>query len=271
MLESAIRKGYSIEIGGDITLDELRARTASWETGFIRVEDVACNVKVLSGEPYWTGGCHGVFLDWLYMIKDRKPGLWEKMPHWTVVIGKYKGDVDADKTPFYFWLMAAAMAATGSLRVGFLLPSLLSGLGTVVLVYDLLRRLRGREVALAGGLLLLLTFQFVWQARQAQIDATLCFLTTLSLYGLLRHLALGPARGWFLAGWAAARGRCERRGTVAPTCPGAAFGTRDLPARRLDRGDAGRDCRGLCGRPSLPGLSASAHRRRAAARRGRRR
>ena len=42
-----------------------------------------------------------------------------------------------------------------------------------LLVYDLLRRVRGREVAFAGALLLLLTFQFVWQARQAQIDATL--------------------------------------------------------------------------------------------------
>jgi 4-amino-4-deoxy-L-arabinose transferase-like glycosyltransferase len=120
------------------------------------------------------------------------------------LIPRVGGDTYADKPPFYFWLMAAAMAATGSLRIGFLLPSLLAGLGTVVLVYDLLRRLRGREVALAGGLLLLLTFQFVWQARQAQIDATLCFLTTLSLYGLLRHVALGPSRGWFLAGWAAA-------------------------------------------------------------------
>jgi 4-amino-4-deoxy-L-arabinose transferase-like glycosyltransferase len=71
-------------------------------------------------------------------------------------------------------------------------------------VYDLLRRARGREVALAGAFLLLLTFQFTWQARQAQIDGVLCFLTTLSLYGLLRHLVLGPAPGWYLAGWAAA-------------------------------------------------------------------
>lgn len=114
------------------------------------------------------------------------------------------GDLYADKPPLYFWFMAAAMAVTGSTRLGFLVPSLLSGVGTVLLVYDLLRRLRGREVAFAGALLLLFTFQFVWQARQAQIDATLCFFTTLSLYGLLRHLAAGPAFGWFLAGWAAA-------------------------------------------------------------------
>jgi len=114
------------------------------------------------------------------------------------------GDLYADKPPLFFWLMAASMALTGSLRVGFLLPSLLAGIGTTLLVYDLLRRARGREVALTGAFMLLITFQFVWQARQAQIDGVLCFITTLSLYGLLRHLVLGPAPGWYLAGWAAA-------------------------------------------------------------------
>ncbi|NJD32786.1 MAG: glycosyltransferase family 39 protein [Gammaproteobacteria bacterium] len=114
------------------------------------------------------------------------------------------GDLYADKPPLFFWLIAVATRLTGSLRIGFLLPSLLSGLGTVLLTYDLLRRSRGREAGLAGAFGLLLTFQFVWQARMAQIDATLCFFTTLSLYGLLRHLCLGPARGWFLLGWAAA-------------------------------------------------------------------
>jgi uncharacterized protein (DUF362 family) len=102
-LAAAHDRGYGpidlneIEISGDITLDELRERTKTWNTGFIRVDDVDCAIKVLSGEPYCTGGCHGVFLDWLYMIKDRKPKLWQKMPPWTVVIGKYPGDVTADR------------------------------------------------------------------------------------------------------------------------------------------------------------------------------
>ena len=120
------------------------------------------------------------------------------------LIPRVGGDLYADKPPLYFWLLASAMALTGSLRLGFLLPSLLAGVGTVLLVYDLLRRARGREVALAGAFVLLVTFQFTWQARQAQIDGVLCFLTTLSLYGLLRHLLLGPAPGWFVAGWAVA-------------------------------------------------------------------
>jgi 4-amino-4-deoxy-L-arabinose transferase-like glycosyltransferase len=61
-----------------------------------------------------------------------------------------------------------------------------------------------REAGLAAGLVLLGTIQFVWQARQAQIDATLCFFTTLGLYGLLRHLLLGPNWKWYVLGWAAA-------------------------------------------------------------------
>jgi 4-amino-4-deoxy-L-arabinose transferase-like glycosyltransferase len=114
------------------------------------------------------------------------------------------GDIYADKPPLYFWLMASSIKLTGSLRVAFLLPSLLAGLASTVLVYDLARRLWNRETGFIAGLALLLTVQFVWQARQAQIDATLCFWTTLGLYGLLRHLLLGPQWRWYCIGWAAA-------------------------------------------------------------------
>jgi 4-amino-4-deoxy-L-arabinose transferase-like glycosyltransferase len=114
------------------------------------------------------------------------------------------GDLYADKPPLFFWLIAALYQLTGSLRMAFLLPSLLATLGSVALVYDLSRRLWNRETGFAAGWLLLITFQFVWQGRLAQIDAVLCFWTTLSLYGLLRHLLLGPNWGWYALGCAAA-------------------------------------------------------------------
>ena len=114
------------------------------------------------------------------------------------------GQVYADKPPLFFWLIAVFLQMTHSLRVAFLLPSLLAGFGCTVLVYDLGRRLWNRETGMTAALALLFTVQFVWQARQAQIDATLCFWTTLSLYGLLRHLLLGPAWRWYTIGWAAA-------------------------------------------------------------------
>jgi len=117
------------------------------------------------------------------------------------------GDLYQDKPPLYFWLLAGALALTGSVRWSFLLPSLAAACGTLALVYDIVRRMAGRGAALAAALLLASTIQFVMATRSAQIDATLCLLTTLSLYGLLRHLLFGPAWGWYaLAGLAAGLG-----------------------------------------------------------------
>ncbi len=88
-------RAEDITIGGDIGLDEIRRKTAGIDTGYIHADALATNIRILSGEPYCRGGCHGVFLDWLYMIKDRKPRLWNRLPEWTAVIGSYKGDVKA--------------------------------------------------------------------------------------------------------------------------------------------------------------------------------
>jgi len=102
-LRLAYERGYGpldlndIEITGDISLEELKKKTQTWDTGYIKVDEVDCAFRILCGNPYCIGGCHGVFLDWLYMIKDRKPKLWKKLPEWTVVIGKYKGDVTAKR------------------------------------------------------------------------------------------------------------------------------------------------------------------------------
>jgi 4-amino-4-deoxy-L-arabinose transferase-like glycosyltransferase len=120
------------------------------------------------------------------------------------LIPQVGADIYSDKPPLFFWLMSVCMMLTRSLRIGFLLPSLFAGIGCVVLIYDLARRLWNRETGLIAGLTLLVSVQFVWQERQAQIDGVLCFWTTLSLYALLRHCLLGPAWKWYAIGWAAA-------------------------------------------------------------------
>src|SRR5688572_13657240 len=61
------------------------------------------------------------------------------------LIPRIGGDVYADKPPLYFWLIALMLEVTQSLRVAFLVPSLLSGIGCTLLVYDLARRLWNRE------------------------------------------------------------------------------------------------------------------------------
>jgi 4-amino-4-deoxy-L-arabinose transferase-like glycosyltransferase len=110
----------------------------------------------------------------------------------------------SDKPPLFMWLQAVAMALTGSLRVGFLLPSLLASLGTLWLVRDLGTRLFSRDAGIHAGWAVLLAVQFVFQARRAQIDPVLVFFVTLSVYGLLRHVLCGPHWRLWMLGWFAA-------------------------------------------------------------------
>jgi 4-amino-4-deoxy-L-arabinose transferase-like glycosyltransferase len=107
------------------------------------------------------------------------------------------GELYPDKPPLFVWTIAACYWLTGSLRLAFLLPSLLAGMAILALVHDLGRRLWGERAALFGTAALLFTVQFTDQARTAQIDALSCFWIVLGLYGLLRHLLLGPAWVWF--------------------------------------------------------------------------
>ena len=110
------------------------------------------------------------------------------------------GDLYQDKPPLYFWLLAICYTLFGSVKASFLVPSFLAAGGTLFLLYDLGRRLVSREAGLAAALITVCTLQFLMVMRGAQIDATLCFLTTFSLYALLRHLLLGPAWTWYFIG-----------------------------------------------------------------------
>jgi 4-amino-4-deoxy-L-arabinose transferase-like glycosyltransferase len=116
------------------------------------------------------------------------------------LIPRVGGNLYQEKPLFFFWLLATAK----TLGLSFLLPSLIAAGATLGLVYDLARRLFGRAAGLAAACTLAFTVQFVMTTRSAQIDATLCALTTLSLYGLLRHLLLGPAWWWYFVGGLAA-------------------------------------------------------------------
>lgn len=109
-----------------------------------------------------------------------------------------------DKPPLFFWLVAALYALTDSLRVAFLLPGVLAGIGTMLLVTDLARRLWGPQTAIWCGATLLAIVQFPLQMKSGQIDGVLCFWTTLGVYGFSRHLLLGPDWRWYTIGGLAA-------------------------------------------------------------------
>ena len=117
------------------------------------------------------------------------------------------GDLYQDKPPVFFWLLALSYAVIGSVRGSFLLPSILASAGTLLLVYSLATRLHGRRAGLGAALLLACCVQFVQTMRGAQIDPTLLFFSTLSLWAFCRHLLLGPDwRAYALGGFAAGVG-----------------------------------------------------------------
>jgi 4-amino-4-deoxy-L-arabinose transferase-like glycosyltransferase len=113
------------------------------------------------------------------------------------LIPRVGGVLYPDKPPLFFWLVGVFYALTESIRVAVLLPALLSGLGVLWLVHDLASRLWNPETAMWCGVALLATVQFPLQMKAGQIDGVLCFWTTLALYGLCRHLLLGPDWHWY--------------------------------------------------------------------------
>jgi 4-amino-4-deoxy-L-arabinose transferase-like glycosyltransferase len=113
----------------------------------------------------------------------------------------------ADKPPLFMWLQACADWVTGGWRGWFLLPSLLSAMGTLALTYDLGRRFWNHRAGLYAAIAVLFAFQFMYQMKRAQIDPLITFWITLANYGLLLHFLRGPNwRAYVLGCFAAGLG-----------------------------------------------------------------
>jgi 4-amino-4-deoxy-L-arabinose transferase-like glycosyltransferase len=97
-----------------------------------------------------------------------------------------------DKPPMLMWLQALSYQVTGHWRVAFMLPSLLAGLATLWLVWDLGCRLFTPRAGLLAAIAVLSAFMFTFQFKRAQIDPLVTMLITLANWGLLRHLLRGP-------------------------------------------------------------------------------
>lgn len=114
------------------------------------------------------------------------------------------GVLFAGDPPLYRWVLAGLFGLSGPGPGAFLIVSLVSAMATLLLVTDLAVRLWGRRVGQAAAYMMLVCVQFVLQAKSAQVDMFLTFWTTLSVYGLLRHLLLGPDWRYWYVGCAAA-------------------------------------------------------------------
>ncbi|MDR2011503.1 MAG: glycosyltransferase family 39 protein [Rhodanobacter sp.] len=113
----------------------------------------------------------------------------------------------ADKPPLLFWMQAAAYEMLRDWRIAFLLPSLLAGLMTLMLTWDLGRRLWNARTGLYAAIGVLFTFHFMYQVKRAQIDPLVMGWITLANWGLLLHFLRGPNwRAYWLGCFAAGLG-----------------------------------------------------------------
>ncbi|NQT27057.1 DUF362 domain-containing protein [candidate division KSB1 bacterium] len=102
-IQEAIDREYGpasldeIEVMGDYPIEKAQAITSKLDFGFMPVDQFPSNFKIHTGTPYCTGGCHGIFLDWLHMIKDRSPGELKRFPKIPVLVGKVIQKISAKR------------------------------------------------------------------------------------------------------------------------------------------------------------------------------
>ncbi|MGE7955683.1 ArnT family glycosyltransferase [Pseudomonas sp. NPDC089530] len=112
-------------------------------------------------------------------------------------------EIYPDKPPLFMWTIALFARLTGSPTLALFLPALIAGVVTTGCLYDLGKRLWNRRIGVIASLLFLATYQTYSILRAGQIDGFLCLWIILGLYGMVRHLLLGPAWGWFYVACAA--------------------------------------------------------------------
>ncbi len=96
-----------IEISGDVSLDEAKARADGFSVGLIRIEDYfeGTNIKAYSGAPpqndgedaedYCWGGCPGAMQEAIEILRLFDSETDSKMPRTHIVFGDYDGEIDA--------------------------------------------------------------------------------------------------------------------------------------------------------------------------------
>lgn len=125
-----------------------------------------------------------------------------------VVSGDYlvphvNGETYTEKPPLLFWAMALFSLILGESNAWSVrLPSILSGIYVVGMVYVLGRRMFNARVAFWAALVLITCFRFWYQARRGQIDVLLTATMITALYGFWRW-DLERRNQWLVLAYAA--------------------------------------------------------------------
>lgn len=141
-----------------------------------------------------------------------------------VALGNYlvphlNGEPYSDKPPLFYWLAAGFWHLGFGVNSGRMV-SLLATVGIVLVVFALGRRLHSPETGLLAGLVSLTTLLLVFICKFGVLDPLLTFLTTGSIYCVVRALEGSESHGlWWLAAYVAAALAVLTKGPVGLAVP----------------------------------------------------
>ena len=140
----------------------------------------------------------------------------------TWVIPTFNAELRTAKPVMLYWLQRASYAAFGVSEWSARLPSAVAGWLTVLLTYELARRMFGRPTGLLAGVVLASAVEFCVLAHAATPDAPLLLFTVLTYFLFWVGHANG-GRAWWLPTAAACGLAALTKGPVGVALPGLVF------------------------------------------------
>jgi 4-amino-4-deoxy-L-arabinose transferase-like glycosyltransferase len=112
------------------------------------------------------------------------------------VLMHVNGNIYVDKPPLFFWLIAlSSFLWQGFTSFSARFPSAFLSTFTVLLTFFLGRKLYGSRTGFLSALILATSFEFDYLSTRANIDATLTFITTASIFLFLQWYQHSKAEG----------------------------------------------------------------------------
>jgi 4-amino-4-deoxy-L-arabinose transferase-like glycosyltransferase len=143
----------------------------------------------------------------------------EMMESGTWVVPTFNGELRTAKPVMLYWIQRASFNVFGINEWAARFPAVLLGLGTVLLAYELARRMFDAETGLLGGVILATAIEFCKLSHAATPDAPLIFFITLTLYLFWVGHENG-GRAWFYTAAVASGLATLTKGPVGLAMPG---------------------------------------------------
>ena len=139
------------------------------------------------------------------------------------IIPTNQGRIYSQKPPLFLWAELASSAVMGGVsEVPVRIPSVLAGIGTVLLVHALGCAMFGAGAGLLGGLVMATMSRTQLSAQWAAPDMLLCFFITAAFYCFVLAHRTGRG-GWYLPMYASAALGTMTKGPMALIIPGLAI------------------------------------------------